>query len=237
MRSRSSVFLRALLCLLLSTVPELCGVSASYNTTNGTASTPERTENVTDRESPKTSTPSTTSSTTTAQTRTTIESTSSGAQVPVKTTVQPTTISPLTSSYGVGVALCPILFICFLILFFFCAYKWYIRNGRPSFTETRRRLTECVRNAWVAAGLRPPSKDEEEEEEDEEEAGKEVEEEKNQGQYAEDVGSDSDSSDYSNMEGFTVSKKTEGNEGDDDLSSVELKDEKTEREKDDLTVL
>lgn len=90
----------------------------------------------------------------------------------------------------------------------------------------------------MAAGLRPSSKDDEEEEEDEEkEAGKEAEEEKTQGQYAEDDGGDSDSSDYSNVQGFTVSKKTEENEGDDDMSSVELKDEKTEREKDDLTVL
>ncbi|KAK2865876.1 hypothetical protein Q7C36_001932 [Tachysurus vachellii] len=229
---RSSVFLRALLCLLLSTVPVLCGVSAI--TTNVMASTPEGNENVTNSESPTTASPGTVI-TTTAQITTTIKSTSSGAQVP-KTSAA--TISPPTSRYGVSVALCLILFICFLILLFFCAYKWYIRNGRPSFTETRRRLAEWVRNAWVAAGLRPSSKDDEEEEEDEEkEAGKEAEEDKNQGQYAEDDGGDSDSSDYSNMEGLTVSKKTEENDGDDDMSSVELKNEKTEREKDDLTVL
>ncbi|GAA6067921.1 uncharacterized protein LOC113650020 [Tachysurus ichikawai] len=244
MRSQSSVFLRALLCLLLSTSPVLCGVSASYNTTNGMASTPEGNKNVTNSESPTTAPPGTTSFTTTAQIRTTIKSTSSRPQVPVKPTVKPeasattTTNSRSAPRSGVGVALCLILFICFLILLFFCAYKWYIRNGRPSFTETCRRLTEWVRNAWVAAGLRPSSKDDEEEEEDEEkEAGKEAEEEKTQGQYAEDDGGDSDSSDYSNVQGFTVSKKTEENEGDDDMSSVELKDEKTEREKDDLTVL
>lgn len=102
---------------------------------------------------------------------------------------------------------------------------------------------ECMRNVWAAAAdlLRPSSKDIEEEHEDEEEmAGIKMPEDQNNRGDAEDD-SDEDSSDYANVGGYEGTKKGEdmdsqGNEGEDEMSSVELKDE-TERMKDDLTVL
>ncbi|XP_026801003.3 uncharacterized protein LOC113545725 [Pangasianodon hypophthalmus] len=246
MRPQPSVFLRAL-CLLLSMAPVFHGASASLNTTNVTATTMTYNTSATESAAP-TTTPDTNFSFEETQDTSTIITTSSETRSTTTTTV-PSNASPTaaTTQANVGTVVCLILFFCFLILLSFCAYKWYIHQGRPSCLEIWRRVTECARNAWAmaVACLRPSSKAEEVDEEME--AGiTEAEEQKKQEEDADDEDDDDDSSDnYSCMDGTAMMEKPkkdeeedgQSSEGEDDMSSVELKDEKTEREKDDLTVL
>ncbi|XP_058240859.1 uncharacterized protein LOC131349288 [Hemibagrus wyckioides] len=257
MGRQSSVYLSALICLLLTMASVFYGAPASLNSTE--LQTSINKGNTTEPKSESsTVTPSTTSmDLTTAQITTTIKSMSPETRTPMGPVVTVQTQSPNTTSTpgsnsGVRMGVCLIFFFCFLILLLFCFYKWYVRNGRPSCPEIWRRVTEHARNAWATAvtHLRPSSKDEDEEEEDREKEVelKEAEEEKMQGGDDEADDDNSDSSDYSDV-GVGGSIKNEENDvqrdesgddaddDDDDMSSVELKDEKTEKEKDNLTVL
>ncbi|MCJ8748970.1 hypothetical protein PDJAM_G00170780, partial [Pangasius djambal] len=248
MRPQPSVFLRAL-CLLLSTAPVFHEASASLNTTNVTATTMTYNKSATESASPTTTPQTNVTFPVETQGTSTISTASSETRSTTTTTVQ-STASPSATS-DAGTVVCLILFFCLLILLSFCFYKWYIRHGRPSCLEIWRRVTECARNSWAMAVecLRPSPKEEEVDEEME--AGiTEAEEQKKQEEDAEDEDEDDDSSDnYSCVDGTVMMKKPKKDEeedgrsseddddDDDDMSSVELKDEKTEREKDDLTVL
>ncbi|KAK3523024.1 hypothetical protein QTP86_011230 [Hemibagrus guttatus] len=163
MTRQSSGNLRALLCLPLIMASAFCDASVPHNATDLPALTTEGSVTETESESPSIPPSTTTTSSiylTKSQITTTIKSKSSTSPM-VQPEESPNTTSPPGTGSGVSTAVCLILFFCFLILLLFCAYKWYVRNGRPSFPEIWRRVTECVRNAWAVAvtRLRPSSKD------------------------------------------------------------------------------
>ncbi|TSU11344.1 hypothetical protein Baya_12800 [Bagarius yarrelli] len=236
-------FLRARFLLLLFMAAFFCGASASANvTTELTLTTDFDTYNYASEFNTNKS--DTFVDSTTKDPNTPTDTTSSSAGTPTVSGASPSAPSPAPASSGVGTVVCLILLFCFLILLFSCAFKWYVSNGRPPPAEIGRSLAECVRNIWAALGrLRLSSKENDEEHKDEEEmeAGiKTPEDQDTRGSDPQDV-SDDDSSDYSNVGGAEWTKKGkeidgQGNEGEDEMSSVELKDE-TERMKDDLTVL
>ncbi|XP_046699414.1 uncharacterized protein LOC124381643 [Silurus meridionalis] len=236
----TSVFLGLLLVL----PPVFCGDSNNATT----ITTPRaNTTNIPESASP-TITPSTSVSfTTTASHKRTAHTTFSSTHKPLPTTVQSggsTTITPSTRSHSqTSNTVCLILFFCFLIVLLAFAYKWYTDHGRPSFPETRRLLAESLRNTWaVAVALLRPSPKKDENGEDMEAGIAEAGEEKKQGDDNED---DDSSDDYSSLGGGGMMEKPikdeeedrKSNQQEDSMSSVELKEETTEPEKDDLTLL
>ncbi|XP_060773190.1 uncharacterized protein LOC132883499 [Neoarius graeffei] len=248
MRSQLPVFLRALY-LLLCMAPVFHGESDSQNNTTITMRTTEHSTNATESASPKTTLPIITTTFTTKThdiPRTNIMS-SESTPLPTTRARSDSTPTTTTPSSDAGTVVCVILFFVILIIvLFICTYKWYIRQGRPSFPEIQRHIAESVRNAWAATMecLRQSSKEEEEEEEME--AGISEAEQQKEKEDAEDEDEEDDSSaDYSSMDGTVMMEKPkkdeqedgQSNEREEDMTTIELMDEKMEKEKDDLTVL
>ncbi|KAM9450046.1 uncharacterized protein Hap1MRO34_022529 [Clarias gariepinus] len=243
------------LCLLVLMAHAFCGGSASNTTTSRSVSTGQptaeystmTTENIFLTTLPTSSATFTTHGSK-PRSMSTISTVSKDVTKP--TTASTSTASPESSKTGTIV--CLIFFICFILVLLFCAYKWYVHHGRPSFPEIWRTVTETARNLWALA-LECLSESSKREEADEEmEAGiAEAEERKQQEEDAENDNKDdgdNSSDDYSSIDEAVMKKEPEkgdddedrrsnerADDDDDDMSSVELKDEK--REKDDLTVL
>lgn len=241
MRLQSSV----LLCLLLAVAPGFCG--DSHNITHATTA---QTSNVTiTADTPDdTSIPSEYDIMSYSDNMSSISSKASGTTTQTKkttdgnnSTTQQTDTEDSTRTESVVVIVLFIL--CIIIVLIYCTYKWYTRHGRPSFLEACRIVAESARSAWAAVTEHlTPSTKEGEEEEEMEVGINEAEEKKNQEEDAEYDDSDTSSGDYSNMGGVEMmeepKKDEEQDEGrDDDMTSIELKDEKMEQEKHNLTVL
>lgn len=235
MRPQAAIFLRAL-GLLLSMASIFCEVTPSHNTTPETTTTMGYNTSANEITSTIMSL-QTDTFTMKAHNMTTISTTST--KNPSPTTFMPQSdTKPTTSHSYVGTVVSLFFFFCVLVSLFYIAYVWYVRHGRPSFLEIWRTVAVSARNAWAAVveHLRPSSKEEEGDEEME--AGEEKK------QDDEDNNDDDSSEDYSSiggsimMEGPKYDEEEDGKNNErDDMTSIELKDEKTEREKDNFTML
>ncbi|KAF5899443.1 uncharacterized protein DAT39_010853, partial [Clarias magur] len=208
MKPQSFISLRAL-CSLVFMAHAFCGGSPSNTTTSKPDTTAAystiTTENVSLTTPPTSSVPFATHDPK-PQSVFTIST--------VSEDIKPTTASSSTAASGqepsnTGTIVCLIFFICFILVLLFCAYKWYVHHGRPSFPEIWRTVAEAAGNVWELAMACLSESSKREEADEEMEAGiAEAEEEKQQEEDAgndnKDDGDDDSSDDYSSIDEAVV---------------------------------